>query len=278
MARTVADATLLLTALCGVDPRDADTASRPGKSQEDYSRFLDPHGLKGARIGIARNFFGFHDRVDQIMESSIELIKKEGAIVIDPANLPNSGKYDDSEFEVLLYEFKTDLNGYLTRLGPPTPVHSLKDLIEFNEKNRDREMPHFGQELFLKAEAKGPLTEKAYLNALKKNRRLSRQQGIDAVMNQHRLDALMAPTGGPAWLTDWVCGDHSSGGSSSAAAVSGYPSITVPAGFVSGLPIGITFFGRAFSEPVLIQIAYAYEQTAQARHPPEFRASLESAS
>lgn len=246
-----------------------------GKSPEDYFKFLDPRGLQGARIGIARNLFGFDERVDRLMEQTLELLKKEGAVVIDPANLPHSGKYDDSESEVLLYEFKADLNRYLAQADPKLPVRSLKDLIEFNEKNRDREMPHFGQELFRKAEAKGPLTEKAYLNALKKNLRLSRQEGIDAVMNKHRLDALMAPTGGPAWLTDWVCGDHSSGGSSSPAAVSGYPAITVPAGFVSRLPIGTTFFGKAYSEATLIKIAFAFEQAAKIRRPPKFLATSE---
>jgi amidase len=276
MARTVADAAILLSALCGADPQDVATASRQDKSPEDYSKYLDLRGLEGARIGIVRNLFGFDERVDRLMEQTLELLKKEGAVVIDPANLPNSGKYDDSESEVLLYEFKADLNRYLAQADPKLPVRSLKDLIEFNEKNRDREMPHFGQELFRKAEAKGPLTERAYLNALKKNRRLSRQDGIDAVMSKHRLDALMAPTGGPAWLTDWVCGDHSSGGSSSPAAVSGYPAITVPAGFISSLPVGVTFFGRAYSEPTLIKIAFAFEQVAKVRRPPKFLATSES--
>jgi amidase len=276
MARTVADAAILLTILCGEDSQDAATVSRRGKFPEDYFKFLDPRGLQGARIGIARNFFGFDERVDRLMEQTLDLLKKEGAVIIDPANLPHSGKYDDSEFEVLLYEFKADLNQYLAQTDPRLPARSLKDLIEFNEKNRDLEMAHFGQEIFLKAEAKGPLTEKAYLNALKKNQRLSRREGIDAIINKHRLDALMAPTNGPAWLTDWVCGDHSSAGSSSPAAVAGYPAITVPAGFVSKLPIGVTFFGKAYSEPALIKIAFAFEQTAKIRRPPKFLATSES--
>ncbi len=277
MARTVADAAILLTIMCGEDSQDAATASRQGKFPEDYLKFLDPRGLQGARIGIARNFFGFDERVDRLMEQTLDLLKKEGAVIIDPANLPHSGKYDDSEFEVLLYEFKADLNRYLAQTDPRLPARSLKDLIEFNGKNRHLEMPHFGQEIFLKAEAKGPLTEKAYLNALKKNQRLSRREGIDAIINKHHLDALMAPTNGPAWLTDWVCGDHSAAGSSSPAAVAGYPAITVPAGFVSKLPIGVTFFGKAYSEPALIKIAFAFEQTAKIRRPPMFLATSESA-
>jgi len=270
MARNLADACVLLGALAGIDPRDRATQSSGGKSHADYTRFLDRAGLRGARIGVARKFFGFSDRVDKLMNDAIDALKRAGATLVDPADLPSHGKYDDSEFEVLLYEFKADLNRYLAERGAGVP-RSLKELIEFNEQNREREMPYFGQEIFLKAQAKGPLTSKAYLAALAKNHRLSRAGGIDAAMNKHRLDAIIAPTGGPPWTTDLVNGDHFSGGSSTPAAVAGYPNISVPAGYVYGLPVGISFFGRAYSEPVLIRLAYAFEQATRHRRPPQFR-------
>jgi amidase len=270
MCRTVADAAVLLGALTGVDPRDKATNASRGKNQIDYTKFLDANGLKGARIGVARKFFGFSDKVDKLMNEAIEVMKQQGAILIDPAEVPNTGKYDDSELEVLLYELKADLNAYLASLGTQAPVKSLQEIIEFNEKNRATEMPYFGQELFLRAEEKGPLTSKAYLQALAKNHRLSKAAGIDAVMIKHRLDAMVAPTGGTPWVTDLVNGDHFSGGFSTPAAVAGYPHITVPAGYIFGLPIGISIFGRAWSEAVLIKIAYAYEQTAKHRKTPQF--------
>jgi amidase len=226
--------------------------------------------LKGARIGVHRKGFGFSDAVDKVMNDCIDIIKKRGAIVIDPADIPTQGKFDDSELEVLLYEFKADLNSYLTSLGPRAPVKSLKEIIDFNEQYRDREMPYFGQDLFIKAQAKGPLTDKAYRDALVKNHRLSRKEGIDAVMDRNKLDALIAPTGGPAWPTDWLNGDHFTGGYSTASAVAGYPHITVPAGYVFGLPVGISFFGRPWSEPTLIKFAYAFEQATRARRAPQF--------
>ena len=268
MARTVSDAAVLLGALTGIDQNDGVTKTQ--KSFTDYAQFLDKGGLKGTRLGIARKYFGFNDRVDKLMNDLIGEMKRLGAVIVDPADIPTSGKFDDSELEVLLYELKADLNNYLRRLGPGAPVHSLKEVIEFNEKNRDREMPYFGQDLFIKAEAKGPLTDKKYLQALAKNHLLSRTQGIDFVIRKHRLDALIAPTGGPAWPTDWINGDHFTGGYSTASAVAGYPHITVPAGYVFGLPVGISFFGVAWSEPKLIQYAYAFEQATKVRRTPRF--------
>ena len=268
MARTVSDAAVLLGALTGIDVNDG--ATKAQKSFTDYTQFLDKGGLKGARLGIVRKNFGFNDGVDKLLNDLISEMKKLGAVVVDPADIPTSGKFDDSELEVLLHELKADLNKYLRGLGSSAPVHSLKEVIEFNEKNRDREMPYFGQDLFIKAEAKGPLTDKKYLQALAKNHLLSRTQGIDFVMRKNRLDALIAPTGGPAWPTDWINGDHFTGGYSSASAVAGYPHITVPAGYVFGLPVGISFFGAAWSEPKLIQYAYAFEQATKARRSPRF--------
>lgn len=270
IARTVTDAAVLLSCLAGQDPRDGATASGSGKSYDDYRRFLDPRGLLGARIGVARNFFGFLDSVDVLMERAIAEMKELGAVIVDPVDLAASGPYSDSEMEVLLYEFKADLNAYLGGLAPNVPVHSLKELIEFNEKNRAEEMPRFGQDLLLKAAAKGPLTEKAYLDALAKNHRLAQEEGIDAVMNKNQLDAIVAPTTGPAQLIDPIWGDRDTGGSTSPAAVAGYPSITVPLGQIKGLPVGISFFGRAWSEPKLLQIAFGFEQATNARQPPRF--------
>ncbi len=272
MARTVRDAAILLGALAGVDARDTVTSTGAGKTAADYRKFLDPHGLRGARIGVARKYFGTNDAQDQLMNNLISAMKQQGAEIIDPADLPTHGKFDDTEFLVLLYELKADLNAYLS--GRPGAPGSLKDIIEFNEHNSDKEMPYFGQDIFIKAEAKGPLSSKEYTDALEANHRLSRQEGIDAVMDQFHLDAIMAPTAGPAWLTDFANGDHAVGGSSNAAAVAGYPDITVPAGFVFGLPVGISFFGRAWSEPTLLRIAYGFEQTIQARRPPRFLPTL----
>ncbi|PWT80764.1 MAG: amidase [Acidobacteria bacterium] len=271
MARTVTDAVILLSALTGVDPNDKATTRSAGKASLDYRQFLKKDGLRGARLGIARKYFGFNDRVDKLMNGLIDEMKRMGAVIVDPADIPTSGKFDASELEVLLFEFKADLNAYLARFGPQAPVRSLQELIEFNERHRDREMPFFGQDLFIKAQEKGPLTSAKYREALRKNQLLSRTQGIDAIMTKHRLDALVAPTGGPAWATDWINGDHFTGGYSSASAVAGYPHITVPAGQVFGLPVGISFFGGAWSEPKLIQIAYAFEQATKARRPPKFR-------
>jgi amidase len=268
MCRTVRDAAILLGALTGADPDDSATAASVGKFQSDYARFCDPNGLSGARIGVARKYFGFSDAVDALMEQSLDVLKKQGATIVDPADVETLGKFDDSELLVLMYELKADLNAYLARLGPGAPVKTLKDVIDFNDRNREKEMPYFGQDLFLKAEAKGPLTEKAYLDAVAKNHQLARVEGIDAVMDKNHLDALVAPSGSPAWVTDLVNGDHAAGGSSNAAAVAGYPNINVTAGYVFGLPVGISFFGRAWSEPTLIKLAYSFEQATKARKAP----------
>ena len=272
MTRTVADAAVLLGALTGMDERDEATGGAAGKSHTDYTVFLDAAGMKGARIGVARAMFGFHDQVDAVMEEAIKVMKDLGATVVDPADIDTNDKYEDADFEALLFEFKTDLNKYLGALGPNASVHSLSELIQFNEANKEKEMPHFGQEIFLMAEKKGDLASEDYLKALEKVQRLSRDEGMDATLAKHNVDAVVAPTDGPAWLTDWVTGDHYLGGSSSPAARAGYPNITVPAGFVSGLPIGISFFSRAFAEPLLIRLAYAFEQATKHRRRPGFLA------
>jgi amidase len=270
MARTVRDVAILLSAMAGADSDDKITASSAGKIQPDYTKFLDADGLKGARIGVVRKYFGFNDAVDEMMNNLVDQMKRAGADITDPADIPTIGKFDETELLVLLYELKTDLAAYLARLGDSAPVKSLKDVIQFNEKHKDKEMPYFGQDLFLKAEEKGPLTTKEYIDALALNRKLTRADGIDFVMDKFKLDALVAPTGGPAWITDLIDGDHSSGGSSNAAAVAGYPNINVTAGYLYGLPVGISFFGRAWSEPTLLKIAYAFEQLTKARQKPMF--------
>jgi len=274
MCRTVRDAAILLGALTGVDPDDSATAASAGKSQTDYAQYCDPHGLKGARIGVARKYFGFNDAVDALMEQSLNVMKTQGATLVDPADIATLGKFDDTELLVFMYELKADLNAYLARLGPGAPVRTLQDIIDFNDRNRQKEMPYFGQDLFVKAQSKGPLSEKEYLEAVEKNHQLARTEGIDALMDKYHLDAIVAPTGGPAWLTDLVNGDHSAGGSSNAAAVAGYPNVNVTAGFLSGLPVGISFFGRAWSEPTLIKIAYSFEQAIKARQAPRFLNSI----
>jgi amidase len=272
MARSVRDAAILLGAIAGADTRDGATAASAGKAQADYTRFLDPNGLRGARIGVARKYLGFSDAVDALMADAIDAMKKQGAVIVDPAEIAAD---PDGEFDVLLYEFKADLNAYLAGLGPNAPVRTLADIIAFNDAHKDQEMPFFGQDIMTKAQAKGPLTDKAYIDALAKNHKRSRDEGIDATMTKNKLDAIIAPTGGPAWVTDLVNGDHFTGGYSTMSAVAGYPHVTVPMGFVRGLPVGLSIFGTAWSEPTLIRLAYGYEQATRHRRAPKFVPSLD---
>src|SRR5438132_594180 len=268
MCRSVTDAAILLGALTGADERDPIT--KTAKGEKDYTKFLDPNGLRGARIGVARKYFGFNDATDRLMKESIEAIKHLGAAVVDPADMATTGKYDESELDVLLFEFKADLNKYLSALPSNIKSRSLADLIRFNEENRDREMPYFGQELFERAQKKGPLSSEAYKKALAKNHRMSRAEGIDAVIAKHKLDAIIAPTGGPVWPTDLISGDHFTGGFSTASAVAGYPHITVPAGQAFGLPVGLSFFAGAPTEATPIKFAFAFEQATKLRKKPGF--------
>jgi amidase len=282
MARTVADAVALLGAMMGRDPEDPATTDSVTKGRRDYTPFLDSNGLQGARIGVVRaKMFGAHLRADGLAEAAILAMRDKGATIVDPANIASLGKFDATELEVMLYEFKADLQKYLTWLGSASPVQSLKDVIAFNDAHKKEEMPFFGQEQMIQAEQKGPLTSPAYRAALAKNHRFARTLGIDAVMGKYRLDALVAPSMIPPWPIDLVNGDSvpfaafSAASPTSIAAVAGYPHITVPAGFVHGLPVGISFFGRAWSEPTLIKIAYAYEQATRHRRPPTFAPSAD---
>jgi amidase len=275
MCRTVRDAAILLGAIAGGDVDDKGTAASEGKFFKDYTQFLNADGLKGARIGVLRKAFGFNPAVDKLMEAALEAMKKQGATLVDPVEFETYGKFGATEFLGFMYELKADLNAYLAWLGPNTPVKTLKEIIEFNDKNAAKEMPYFGQENFLAAEEKGPLTTKEYVEAIAKNHELAGKEGIDKTMDKHKLDAIVAPTGGPAWLTDIVNGDSFGGGSSEFAAVAGYPNINVTAGFDYGLPVGISFFGRAWSEPVLIKLAYSFEQATKFRKAPRFLAHVE---
>lgn len=274
MARSVSDAAALLSVIAGSDPRDPATAEAD-RHATDYRRFLDPNGLKGKRIGVVRQLAGAEPNADRVLEQSIALMKAQGAIIIDPVTLPHLSDLGAPEMTVLLYDFKHDINAYLaTRQG--LGVKTLTDLIAFNRAHAGEEMPWFGQELFEQADKKGPLTDKAYVDALARAKRLSGPQGIDAALKAQHLDALLAPSWGPAFMTDPVLGDHivsgdpTVGGASQPAAVAGYPSITVPAGFAHGLPVGIVLFGAKWSEPTLIAIAYGFEQHAHAWQAPQF--------
>jgi len=276
MTRTVRDAAILLGVLAGADPEDAVTATGPGIS--DYTQFLDAGGggLKGATIGVARTkLMGYQPATDLLVSQALDVMRQQGATIVDPADIPHVGEYDDAELTVLLYEFKADVNAYLAEFAPGAPVKTLQDVIDFNAHNADREMPFFGQDLLLKAQAKGDLTVQEYVDALAKCRRLARDEGLKAVLDQHKLDAIVAPTGNPAWPIDLVNGDHFLGGSSTPAAVAGFAHVTVPAGDVFGLPVGLSFIGGPFSEPTLLKMAYAYEQATKLRRPPRFLPTAE---
>jgi amidase len=268
MTRTVADTALLLSAIGGADPRDSATQS--ASPHADYTRFLDKDGLRGARIGVARAYVSANDRVQALFSRALEALKASGAEIVDPVTLPPRASYGEAELEVLLHEFKAGLATYLAEFAPTAPIRTVDDLIAFNERHGGKEMQHFGQELLAMAAARGGLDSPAYRDALAKGRRLTRDEGIDKALADHRLDALAAPTGGPAWLTDFINGDSHAGGFSSPAAVAGYPHITVPMGQVAGLPVGLSFVGAAWSEPTLLKLAYSYEQATRLRRPPEF--------
>ena len=272
MTRTVTDAALMLAAMAGIDAGDPLTSEGAGKPT-DYAASLVKDGLKGMRLGVARNFFGSGDAVDAIIEKELAVLKAQGAILVD-VKVPNTDKYDDSETAVLLYEFKPGLEAYLAGFAPHASIRNMADLVAFNVRHGDKEMAFFAQEHLVKSQAKAGLGEKEYTDALANNHRYAREEGIDQVMREHKLDALVAPTGGPAWLTDFVNGDHYGGSFSSPAAVAGYPHITVPAGYTRGLPVGLSFVGAAFSEAALIGMAYAYEQATLHRRAPRFPASV----
>ncbi len=272
MCRTVSDAAILLGAIAGVDPADPATAQQPN-SPSDYTTSLDPNGLKGARIGVARGAFG-NPEGDRLNNAAIAVLKAQGATIVDPVEIPHLKDYGDQEYTVLLYEFKNDLNAYLAGLGAASPMKTLADLIAYNDAHKDTELTYFGQEIFTQAQEKGPLTDDAYIEALAHCRRMSRAEGVDMAFAKDKLDAIVAPTGGPAWLIDLVNGDCSgAGGNSSMAAVAGYPTITVPVGYSYGLPVGMSFIGKPWTEATLIKFAYAYEQAAKARKTPQFLAT-----
>ncbi len=273
MARTVKDAAVLLGALSGFDENDAETHTGKGEVFSDYTQFLNAEDLSGMRIGIASQMIGFNSKVDEIFKRAVEVLKQKGAEIVEDVKFENMRKSDNLSYQVLLYEFKADLNKYLAEHSD-APVKSMAEIIEFNKNNANREMPWFDQEIFLEAQAKGDLTTEEYIKALEESKRFAGKEGIDAVMAEYKLDAIIAQTNGPAWTIDWVNGDHFSGGSSSPAAISGYPNITVPMGYVEGLPVGISFFGKAWSEPTLLKIAHVYEQATKYRKAPDFLKTL----
>lgn len=276
MARTVRDAALLLAALAGVDARDGATSASEGKVA-DYAAALNANALRGARIGVARNLAGFHPLVDAAFDRAVAALRDAGATIVDDANVPTVGKYDDAEMEVLLYEFKDGVNKYLAERGSTVTPKTLTELIAYNTAHASTEMPWFGQELFERAEGKGPLTDRAYRDALASCRKLSRDEGIDATLAKHRLDAIIGPSNGPSWPTDLVNGDRYTGGNSSVAAVAGYPSITVPMGLADELPLGLSFIGGAWSEAKLIGLAYGFEQATKHRRAPKFLPAITGA-
>ena len=274
IGRTVADAAAVLGALTGVDRRDPATSDSEGHFFQDYTQFLDSNALKGARIGIVRQYFGINEHADRIALPLINVMREMGAVIVDPADFANFTEFPGAQRTVFEYEFKADLNQYLAK-RPDLPVHTLEELIAFNTAHAVEEMPYFQQELFMASQARGPLTDQEYLDALARDFRISRDEGIDAVMNRLELDALFAPTRNPAWAIDVVSGDRGFVGSSTPAALAGYPLITVPAGYAFGeLPVGVTFMGRRWSEPMLIRIAFAFEQATKVRHPPKFLPTL----
>lgn len=270
IARTVADAAILLGALTGFDQKDPATMISEKHAFKNYMQFLEEDGLKGARIGVARKMMGTDRRIIKIFDSCLDVMKQKGAVMIDPADVPNFDKFNKTEMEVLYYEFKADLNKYLATAK--AKVRTMAEVIKFNEQNRELVMPYFGQEAMEIAEKKGPLQDSKYRNALARNHRLTRREGIDATIRKHRLDAIVVPSGGPAWTIDLINGDANNWdmSSTSPAAVAGYPHITVPAGYIAGLPVGISFFAGAWGEPELVKLAYAFEQATKVRKPPEF--------
>ncbi|MFX0000457.1 MAG: amidase [Candidatus Hodarchaeota archaeon] len=274
MARTVEDVAMLLSVIVGADPKDPSSIKINNEIPFDYREFIDPNGLHDARIGVARNFFGKNEYVDQVIEKAIDKMELLGATIIDPTDITSVNELQDPEYEVLLYDFKHDMNEFLKKYVPEDFPQSLSDLIQYNDKNKDLIMPYFGQEIFKMAEEKGPLSSEEYKSALEKCQRLSRDEGIDKILQENQLNAIVAPSGGPAWFIDLINGDHSSGGSSSPAAVAGYSNITVPAGYVFGLPVGISFIGGQFQESILLKLAYAYEQASKVRQPPEYLKTL----
>ena len=273
MTRTVKDAAILLGALAEFDSNDAETHIEKGDIFSDYTQFLNAEDLSGMRIGIASEMIGFNGKVDEVFKKAVEVLKDKGAEIVEDIKFENNRKWGDPSYQVLLYEFKADLNKYLDE-HPNSPLKSMEEIIEFNKNNADKEMPWFGQEIFEEAQKKGDLTSEEYLEALRNSKLFAGKEGIDKVMEEHKLDAIIAQTNGPAWTIDWVNGDHFSGGSSSPAAISGYPNITVPMGYVHGLPVGISFFGKAWSEPALLKIAFVFEQATKHRKAPDFLKTL----
>ena len=275
--RTVADAAAVLGALVGVDPRDPATQASSGRSQSDYVKYLDVNGLRGARIGVPRDgYFGYSPKADAVVNQAIDALRNAGATIVDPVKIPNFDRttLNAAEITVLLYEFKAGVNAYLASVAPGAQVRSLDDVIQFNKRNARENLPYFGQELLERAQAKGDLTEAEYLEALEKCRRLAGKEGFDAIVDEQNLDALVAPTTTPAWPVDLVNGDQFRGSSAKSAALVGYPLVSVPAGAAMGLPVGITFMGRAWSEPTLIKLAYAFEQATKARRAPQYLDAL----